>query len=79
MSHTMNAAKNNTIEIAMIFLRACGPVTVSEIEIELLDQASGIDNREQAKIEAARAIKHGMETGWMELYDGNPGEYVCRF
>ena len=74
---TNTTSKNmDAVELTMIEVRASGPVTRDNIAAYLLDQMVGCDTAEQAEREADRAIKHGMEVGWLELYDGNVGEYV---
>ena len=66
----------DAVELTMIEVRASGPVTRDNIAAWLLDQMVGCDTEAKAEMEADRAIRHGMEVGWLELYDGHPGEYV---
>jgi hypothetical protein len=56
------------IEIAIRFVRACGPVTAAEIEGELLTQCQTATGANALTL-ADKAIAHGLAAGWLECYD----------
>jgi hypothetical protein len=58
----------NHIEIAIMTVRASGPVTREQIANEIAKQASN-GNRSNCLALADAAIQHGEETGWIESYD----------
>lgn len=62
-THTMNH-----IEIAIMTVRASGPVTREQIANEIARQASN-GNRANCISLTDAAIQHGEETGWIEAYD----------
>ena len=58
----------NHIEIAIMTVRASGPVTRNQIVREIAEQAShGTLSNCYALADAA--IQHGQDTGWIESYD----------
>jgi hypothetical protein len=59
----------DSIQIAIMYVRACGPVTSAEIQGELLRQCVETHTAADAKRQASNAIKHGLERGWLERYD----------
>ena len=65
---TLTKHNMNHIEIAIITVRASGPVTRSQIASEIAMQAIN-GNRENCLALADAAINHGTETGWIESYD----------
>jgi hypothetical protein len=65
---TTTIAPINHIEAAIMFVRACGPVTKAGIAHEIRVQVIGAteDNCEDL---ADKAIAHGLDRGWLEKYD----------
>jgi hypothetical protein len=65
--------KNNTnsidhITAAVMFIRACGPVTKASIANEIRVQVIGASKNNCGKL-ADQAIAHGLDRGWLEKYD----------
>ncbi len=58
----------NPFEIAIRFVRSTGPVTLDQIASELRIQATIPDGHSPQTL-AEGAVKHGLETGWLEVYD----------
>ena len=58
----------NHIEAAIMYVRACGPVTKAGIAHEISVQVSGATNDNCDDL-AAKAIAHGLDRGWLEKYD----------
>ena len=63
------AKKYDPIEVAIMFVRSNGPVTKEQIACELLDQCSFTKTKEDAIRQAGKAIKHGLDRGYLERYD----------
>jgi hypothetical protein len=58
----------NHIEAAIMFVRACGPVTKAEIAREIRIQVQGA-TKDNCDDMADKAITHGLDRGWLEKYD----------
>jgi hypothetical protein len=58
----------NHIEAAIMFVRACGPVTKESIAQEILAQVIEANTGNFRGL-ADKAIEHGLSTGWLERYD----------
>ena len=58
----------NHIEVAIYFVRACGPVTKAGIAHEILVQVTGATKANCDDL-AGKAIAHGLDRGWLEKYD----------
>ena len=58
----------NHIEAAIMFVRACGPVTKESIAQEILTQVSTATPGNFRGL-ADKAVEHGLSTGWLERYD----------
>jgi hypothetical protein len=61
-------ANINHIEAAIRYVRACGPVSESEIANEIRIQVQGA-NRENCQRLAKSAVNHGASHGWISSYD----------
>ena len=64
----MNTTPINHIEAAILYVRACGPVTKAGIAREIHTQVQGA-TKENRDLLAYEAIQHGLTRGWLEKYD----------
>ena len=76
----MEANQANTVGVSHIdaaigIVRACGPVGRGEIAAEILAQATN-GTASNCLWLADAAIRHGLETGWLERYDDIEDAYV---
>jgi len=58
----------NHIEAAIMYVRACGPVTKAGIAREIRIQVQGA-TKDNCDALADKAIAHGLDRGWLEKYD----------
>ena len=77
MNAHSNPERHDHIKAAIEIVRACGPVGREEIAREIREQADN-GNAENCHALADAAIKHGMEAGWLAVYDGMEDAYVMR-
>lgn len=66
---TSEIKRHDPIEIGIMFVRYCGPVTKAQIERELLAQCTFTKTKADAKRQAAKVIAHGLKNGWLARYD----------
>lgn len=57
----------NHIQAAILFVRACGPVTKESIAREIRIQTGA--SKDKSSDLADKAIAHGLDRGWLEKYD----------
>ena len=69
MKILLEVKRHDPIEITIMLVRAMGPVTVAQIERELLTQCTYTKTPADAGRQARKAIAHGLEHGWLVKYD----------
>lgn len=62
--------KTEAYEVVVDLVRAMYPVTWGEIERELMTQCCAVNNREQARHEAVKAVNAGIQAGVL-MMDGD--------
>lgn len=64
--------KSSPFDVVLRLVMASYPVSVSQIERELLDQCQFTSTKQDASRQAQKCVKHGVERGVFEICDGEP-------